>query len=273
MSPWNSRNIEITQYLQGEALHQMLSKLHRLSPQSVVAGRNVIAGYTRGWGLQFGSLSSAIENDFIYQESLRLTCGRSLVKKSYLKNIFLIMKYGMKDITGDIIEFGSYCCGSAIFIANVARRLGFTGTVYALDTFAGMPVTEPSLDLYVEGDFGKIALDNIYAYIKDIDLRNLVLVKGPFEKTVPELLEKTQKIILAHIDCDIYSAVKYAIASLQPHMHPSGGYLVFDDPLNSACIGALQAVEEVLQKQNFRAEQAYPHLVYRMPPLTSCEAC
>ena len=173
----------------------------------------------------------------------------------------------MDGLSGDFIEFGAYRAGTAIFIANVARRLGLTGTVYALDTFEGMPPADESVDIHYAGNFCDVSFDDTLAYIKKLELTNLVLVKGLFEETFPQIAKKIKNVALAHIDCDLYSSVKYAITALQPCMRNKSGYLIFDDPIHSSCLGALEAVEEMIEEYGMRAEQSHPHLVYRLPKL------
>lgn len=264
-----SRSAMMTKFLQGEAIGAILENFHRFIPEATRDGRNMMAGYMRGWGICYKTLTDFIRKDPIYRESLYLASGRTIVNENNLMNLFLIMKYGMKGFSGDFVEFGSYGGGSALFIANNARRLGFTGKVYALDTFQGMPSTDDLIDFHQQGDFADTDIDRLVKYASEVGLNNLVFVQGLFEETLPDLLKKVSSIALAHIDCDIYSAVKYAITSINPFMEKAGGYLVLDDPLVPACLGALQAVEEVLQKRGFRAEQVYPHLVYRMPKVGS----
>ena len=241
--------------------------LHRDTAESVIAGRNVIAGYTRGWGLQFDILRSFVRKDPIFAESMHLTKGVQTVFETSLMNIFLIMKYGIKDRSGDFIEFGCYYGGSALFIANVARRLGFTGTVYALDTFEGIPAAHETLDFHSVGEFEHLSFQEMKAHFDKLGFTNLVPVKGRFEETAAGLLQRSQKIFLAHIDCDTYSSTSYAITTVLPYMDPKSGYLVFDDSIQSTSLGAMQAVEEMIEAQNLHAEQAYPHLVYRFPKL------
>ena len=60
-----------------------------------------------------------------------------------------------------------------------------------------------------------------------------------------------------------YSAVAYSYDVTKPYM-VDGGYWVFDDALYSSCIGAMEAIEEVVIQRDGRfAEQSWPHLVYR----------
>lgn len=177
------------------------------------------------------------------------------------------MKYGRQGLEGDIIEFGSYREGSAIFMANIARRLGMKGMIYALDAFKGMPTTDKLLDFHSAEDFKDTSFEALQDKVKELGLENLIPLKGLFQESIPKNLYRINKITLAHIDCDIYDAVNYAISSMIPQMNPWGGYLVFDDPLQSSCLGVLEAVEDMIEETGLRAEQAYPHLVYRVPKL------
>lgn len=263
----NKNIFDLTKFNYGKQHEDLLAKLHLPTPSSVRRGRNVTAGYTRSWGLEFGELGKAISNDPIYKESLKIARKLTLVAEHKLMNIFLIMKYGMQGLEGDIVEFGSYRGGSAIFMANVARRLGMTGTIYALDTFEGMPTTDTLLDLHSTGDFSDASFEALENKIKELNLKNIIPIKGLFEESFPNNLHRINKVTLAHIDCDIYGAVKYAISNVISKMNPSGGYLIFDDPLQGSCLGALEATEDMIEELGLRAEQAYPHLVYRMPKL------
>ncbi|MFZ4116177.1 MAG: TylF/MycF/NovP-related O-methyltransferase [Chthoniobacterales bacterium] len=249
-----------------EFLNQMFVTLHN-STAFVVQGRNITAGCARGIGIDSNELTAVLEEDPIYQHAVELAAPHTVVGITRLKNIFLILKYGLKETTGDIVELGSYRGGSALFMAQVARDLGLTKTIYALDTFEGMPVSENEVDLHQKNDFHDAHLRRLKALIRKNKLTNLVPLKGLFQKTVPKLLSKISSVALAHVDCDIYPSVHYSISALTPHMDPAGGYLIFDDPLTASCIGAMQAVEELLPAQGYRAEQIYPHLVYRVPKL------
>lgn len=250
-----------------EKLNQHVGQLHQNTEDAVHSGRNVTAGYVRGWGLEFGQLAEAISKDPVYADSLELARDRTLLPEHKLMNLYLIIRFGLHGIPGDIVEFGSYRGGSAIFMAAVASKLGQDRTVYAIDTFAGMPRTDDVLDLHVEGNFGDADLHALSDYVKDIGLTNLRLVPGLFEDVAPGTIANTSAIALAHIDCDIYDAVAYCLDAVKEHMVSTGGYIVLDDPLHGSCLGALQAVEEWITRENVRAEQAYPHLVYRLPKL------
>ncbi|MFL2783217.1 MAG: hypothetical protein ACJZ9G_13470 [Rhodospirillales bacterium] len=70
---------------------------------------------------------------------------------------------------------------------------------------------------------------------------------------------------LVHIDCDIHSTITYCYESIKKYF-VNGAYIVFDDCLYSHCLGAFEAVEETLIKQDgLNAEQNSPQLVFRYP--------
>ena len=249
------------------AVDQALIDFHQNKPSSVIKGRNVIAGYVRGWGLQFNIIRSFVQQDPVFNESLKLIEDLSLTHEVSLMNIFLIMKYGLPSQAGDMIEFGSYHGGSAIFMANVAKRLGIKGTIYTLDTFDVIPKPDPILDFLITDDFKNTSFEILCERIGHLGLTNLIPIKGLFQKTASDLLHRSQKILLAYLDCKTYASTHFALSTALPYMHPQGGYLVLHDPIHSNGLGPLQAMEEMIEVHQLYAEQAYPHIVYRYPSI------
>lgn len=241
----------------------------RLGGSKTVMGRDVTAGYVRGWGLQFGKLLSTAKEDPVYQKCIKSVTGRTIIAEAKAVNIYLIIRFYLAArVEGSIFEFGAYRGGSSIFMAMICKELGLNFHVYALDTYEGMPETDKDVDLHSKGDFAKnVDIAEIQSFAGTLGLDNITFLKGYFQKTAEEALKSAKPVVLAHIDCDIYEAVKYSYEIVKPCMHKHGGYLVFDDPLVGSCLGAFQAVEElVIGRDRLFAEQVYPHLVYRYPP-------
>jgi hypothetical protein len=137
--------------------------------------------------------------------------------------------------------------------------------VIGFDTFGGMPITDRAVDAHRPGGFSDVDLTELRRYVEGVGLRNLTLVQGYFEETAAPVLLQHQSVAFAHIDCDIRSAVEYAYDTTKPYMVP-GGYWVFDDPLVADCLGAAEAVEDLLIKRDgLNSEQVYPHYVFREP--------
>jgi hypothetical protein len=227
-------------------------------------GRSIEDGYARGWGLQFGGLDQKIASDPVYLKAAETAQSRSVISVANRMNLYLLMRFYLPRLSkGDIIEFGSYRGGNAIFMATAAKLLGLPCRIYALDTYAGMPVTDHAVDAHRAGDFAGTDLSELEAYSREMGLDNLVFVKGLFEDTAPGVLATSNPIALAHIDCDIRSAVAYAYDIVKPRMVPMG-YIVFDDATVSSCIGATEAVEELaIRRDGMNSEQIYPQFVFR----------
>ncbi len=232
--------------------------------QGIRQGRNVYDGYQRGWGLEFGGLREKVLADPLYKEAFASARDRTIMSEENRMNIFLLLRFYLENIPfGHVVEYGSYRGGSAIFMAYVAQKLHPGMKVFALDSFEGMPPTDKNVDAHNAGDFADVNLVQLQARVDELKLDNLVLVKGFFENTNDDVMEQAGKISLAHIDCDIASAVKYSYEGVKPFM-VDGGYLVFDDATVSSCIGATGVVEDLLiRRDGLNSEQIWPHFVFR----------
>lgn len=235
-------------------------------PEGLQKGRSVRDGYARGWGLQFGDLRQKVQKDKLFQEANAIAQGRTVVSEDNRMNIFLILKFMLGKIPfGHIVEFGSYKGGNAFFMAYIVDKLYPGMKVYALDTFAGMPKTDLEIDAHRVGDFKDVDLEEMRRFALLNKISNLEFVRGLFQDTAPELLPKIGQVSLTHIDCDIYSAVVYSYGAVKPFM-VSGGYYVFDDAIYSSCLGATEAVEsKLIREDGLHSEQIFPQFVFRSP--------
>jgi len=228
-------------------------------------GRNVAEGYQRGWGLQFGNVREKILGDALYQDAIAIAGDRTIMSEANRMNIYMIMRFFMGSLPhGHIVEYGSYRGGNAIFMAYVAQHLFPDVRIYALDTYAGMPATDKDIDAHSRGDFSDNDFDSLRARVEELGLNNLVLVRGLFEETNAKVMGEARQVALAHIDCDIASAVRFSYDAVKPNM-VNGGYVVFDDAAVSSCIGATEAVEDLLiRRDGLNSEQIWPHFVFRL---------
>ncbi len=244
-------------------IESYLPELHGLS-KGIRKGRNVYEGYQRGWGIQFGGLRDKIQKDPLYKEAFAVARDRTIMSEENRMNIFLILRFFLGAIPfGHIIEYGSYRGGSAIFMAYIAKKLYPGMKVFALDSYEGMPATDKNVDAHNAGDFGDVDFQALQRRIDELNLDNLVLVKGFFEETNGGVMSQAGKISLAHIDCDIQPAVKFSYEGVKPFM-VDGGYIVFDDATVSSCIGATEVVEDLLiRRDGMNSEQIWPHFVFR----------
>ncbi|WP_332765540.1 TylF/MycF/NovP-related O-methyltransferase [Phenylobacterium sp.] len=238
------------------------------TPATLKGGRSARDGYQRGWGLMHAGVADLIAHHPLYQASLEAADGWSVMLDAKRMNLFLILTSFFEGLAGkDVIEFGSYRGGNALFMARVLNDVAPGAKVYALDTYEGMPATDAARDLHGKGDFGDSSYEALVARRDALGLKNLVVVKGLFQDTFPGIAKTRPSFGLAHIDCDIYSGVKYAQDAVWPFMTP-GGYVAYDDADTPSCIGATEAVEELVMARRLHSEQVWPHWVFRAQPPT-----
>ncbi|MBV8890318.1 MAG: hypothetical protein JO267_01915 [Alphaproteobacteria bacterium] len=244
-----------------------LSDLPRVPVDNVVLrGRNLYDGYQRGIGLQFTDLPGKIARDPDFREARELAGARTILGNHNLCNIFLLIKFYLPRLPhGHIVEFGSYRGGGAIFMAALARKFLGNTLVFGFDTFAGMPPTDKHVDHHQAGSFGGVDLAELRRYVDAAGLSNLEFVQGDFAETAAATIRKAGAVCLAHIDCDIRSAIQCAYDTTKPNMVP-GGYWILDDPMVSDCLGAAEAMEDLLvRRDGLSSEQVFPHFVFRQP--------
>lgn len=232
--------------------------------RGVNRGRVVAEGYQRGWGLQYGDMKNKVLGDPLYIHAVERAAGRLGNFSEYNRmNIFLILKFFLNRIPfGHIIEFGSFRGGSAIFFGSVCQELYPDRLIYALDTFEGMPTTDPRIDAHTMGGFRDTSVEEVNEAVVKAGLSNIRLVKGLFQDTAERALMEAGSIALAHIDCDIKSACDYSRKIIRKYM-VEGGYLVFDDATISSCLGETESVEEMIREEGSSSEQIWPHFVFR----------
>lgn len=232
--------------------------------RSIEQGRCLYDGYCRALSLQYGNLSEDLFKNPLYLKAYHNIGGRSVVVPHKRDNMFLMISNYFKELESqNIIEFGSWAGGNAIFLATALAEYFPEAKVYALDTYEGMPTVDDNYDMVEEGRFQvEGGVEGIREYAASLGLTNIEFVKGLFQDTLPPLLSTGIKFGLAHIDADIYSACKYAQDTIWPHM-AKGGYITYDDPLDSANMGSMLALEEMIVERNIRTEQMYPHPVLR----------
>lgn len=150
------------------------------------------------------------------------------------------LKYNQ--IEGDIAEFGSYHGFTARTIAEKARKCGWKGNLHLFDSFEGFPEIVASVDrecyevsrlkVWNEDSFkaGDAVPYQIARVLSRILNRERVHIhQGYFEEVfLPHTLER--KLILAHIDCDLYQSAKFVLEMLvQCDLLEDGAVLMFDD--------------------------------------------
>ena len=148
-------------------------------------------------------------------------------------------------------------------MAYLLREIDPKAVVYALDTFTGIPQCDKKIDHHDIGDFAAADLAHFQQLKNEYKLANLKIIQGKFEDALPKIVAAEINFGIAHIDCDTYAAVSFCENAIRNRM-VQGGYIVFDDAETSSCLGATQAVEEIVMRRRVHSEQVWPHFVFRV---------
>lgn len=179
---------------------------------------------------------------------LLLGQNRSACTPGHLQGLINLVGL-VKDVPGDIVEIGSYKCGSTIILAAASESCSPSKKVFAFDTFSGMPaVTE--FDQHQAGDFGDVSFEEVQSVTKS--LPNIHLIQGRHEDTIPVFPHNP--ISLLFLDSDLYQSHIVSLKHFWPDIS-EGGCVVFHDWNTADCLGVKKAISEFfgesLIKQSF----------------------
>ena len=150
--------------------------------------------------------------------------GAEFIKKNMHKNGIpfpwrtrdQLLEYSISQITknGLILEFGVFKGVSISLIANILNK----NIIYGFDSCEGLP--ETWCLGFEKGTFSLQTLPSVP--------ENVSLVKGMFDKTLPNFLKEHQESIsFIHIGCDLYSSTKCVLSILSNRI-TRGTIIVFD---------------------------------------------
>ncbi len=143
-----------------------------------------------------------------------------------------------ENIPGDIVEVGSWKCGTTICMAAISPER----TVYALDLFGGLPYGQNQADFR---SFGETSRREIQ--IATSHFPNIKMVPGRHEETIPLFAKTVEAISLLFMDSDFYSSHVVALTHFWPLLS-IGGVAMFHD---FTFDGVQQAIKEVLPQEQY----------------------
>jgi hypothetical protein len=228
-------------------------------------GRCLYEGYQRSTPLKYGSLGEEVRRDPVYRKALaasRLPAVESMVVQTRFINLFILIKFFLCKLRSqNIVEFGAFKGGSAVFMATLLKEFYPQARMFSLDTFAGLPELTAGVDKPPK-DFLEVNLAQTRAVARSLGLNNLEFIQGLIEDTAPGACRRLGSIGLAHIDVVLYGPSVIAQNIAWDYMTP-GGYIVQDDALEPTCPGATLAVEEMIRNRGLSMEQVWPQIVFR----------
>lgn len=173
-----------------------------------------------------GELLHALKRDEAYYENEE--------RKAFFRRAFRALAFN--GIHGDYVEFG--CCGGETFglAFRALRRAGLPCTLWAFDSFRGLPPQSGPEDrhpVWVEGDYS-MSLEDFHRVCRshgmtDSDYRVVPgFYKDSLVDTDPARLDRPGNIALAYIDCDLFTSTVEVLRFLADRLR-HGMILAFDD--------------------------------------------
>jgi O-methyltransferase len=164
--------------------------------------------------------------------------GRTLVSRDRCYVLWCTLHQAL-NLGGDLVELGVFRGGAALVTATTMRERDDMRPLHLVDSFAGMPRTTDGVDRLQEGDLAGTSAEEVRAVLAPFPWARV------HEGLIPDILTEVdaERIAWAHIDVDIYAAVRDSIEWVYPRMTP-GGTIVFDDYGFPSCPGARRAVDE-----------------------------
>lgn len=148
-------------------------------------------------------------------------------------------------VDGDLIELGVYKGNNLLAIAKYLKNNDIYKTIYACDTFSGMPESDKKIiaNPVQKGEFSssydflfkKILIENLEQYI--------VSLVGDIRETLPLYLTD-KKFSFAWLDLDIYQSTLFGFKFLENKIN-KGGIIGFHDYGFSRCPGVKEVVDGI----------------------------
>ncbi len=173
--------------------------------------------------------------DFVHQHLAQVDSTESNLE---------VLTRGLKEVgtkQGLYLEFGVF---SGRTINHIAEQVD--QAVYGFDSFEGLP--ERWRDTLGAGHFKVDALPQVRS--------NVTLVKGWFDKTLPEFLKNhAGEVAFLHVDCDLYSSTRTIFDFLGSRLKP-GAVIVFDEYFNYPGWrdGEYKAFQELVERNGLKFE-------------------
>ena len=194
---------------------------------------------------------------------------------------------------GDIFEFGVYRGNSLITAALILKKIKSKKKIFGFDSFKGFPryskfdnlnnfynskyfsnafikkyekfLNVKKLSSNIKkithktiassGEFDQTSYESIKKKIDYFELKNVEIIKGSFEKTVPDFFN-SKKIFISscNLDCDLYESYKITLPYVFKNL-TKGGYIHLDEYFSFKYPGAKIAIDEFCKNSNIKPKK------------------
>jgi len=246
--------------------------LHSVLPNAIF---NIIYGYLRAVYQLLGRWSYILKTKFLIISSndetilkhsltrklLPYTMGGWKAMHNAFDSVALIEQANIK---GSIVECGVAQGGTSAMMAEANRALGGNKRhKWLFDSYEGLPA--PGLFDYKDGIVGEVVsplgvgdcigteaeVRFLMFQTLKFEPNNVTLVKGWFDKTVPEMKSKVGPISILRLDGDWYESTKIPLENFFDQI-TDGGIIIVDD--YATCYGSQRAVDEFFEERQLDFE-------------------
>ena len=154
-----------------------------------------------------------------------------------------LIKYSqlVAPLKGYMASFGVYMGGSL----EVLAKYNPTVDIFGIDSFAGLPKENESIDFHREGEFSEgVNYHNIAGYFKML-YNNVRIVRG-FSPDVFKYFDNNVRFSFVEIDVDLYQSVLDGLDFFMPRML-KGGIIIIDDYKVRSTPGSEKAIDDFFE--------------------------
>lgn len=181
----------------------------------------------------------------------------------------LIEDIGIRNIPGDVVEFGVYDGGWIEHLYASLENYSLDKRIFGFDSFQGLPRPNPAddLDCWVEGQYC-VDYKTVYEKLRCGDRQQIVLIPGWFKDSITSAIaSQIHQICYCRIDCDLYESAKVALDFVTNKL-VNNSILVFDEWSHDENKGETKAFIEWAPKSGlhfeFLAHNSLGHLYLRV---------
>jgi hypothetical protein len=129
----------------------------------------------------------------------------------------------IKDVSGDILEYGTYNGGSGAIIAEATKIFG-KKNIWLFDSFEGIPDSKYGLDYHWNRSFSNNSFSEVKNAFSDMD--NVNVIKGNISETYNTATDG--KISFGYLGSDTLESGELLLNYMWPKLNP-GGFIVIAD--------------------------------------------
>ncbi len=172
--------------------------------------------------------------------------GKTVIPENRLNFLAEKCRSVLEKTPGNVIEIGVYRGGTIIALAKQLRDICPEFVVFGVDTFSGHPYSDGH-SVHPKGKYADVDVEKLQKTFEAEGVDTFItLYTGKIEDIFRSL--QLSNISFVHVDCDLYTPVKFCAKYVTPLVN-KGGIIYFDDYGHEHCPGATKAVEESFLKK------------------------